>query len=215
MLNSYKTVLCEYRAEFIEKKSKFIATLRPVSSQEEAMAFIEEMRSEFWDATHNVYAYTLVEGNIKRYSDDGEPSGTSGVPSLNVLEGEELNDVCVVITRYFGGTLLGTGGLVRAYSDSVKNVIEAADVVNRYLCDKITLSCDYNVWGKVMNCLSSNSVPIGDIIYTDKVCAEVFEKTNLTDRLIADIIEKTDALCVCEKNEKIFINVGYDGKIIR
>ena len=208
-------MLCEYRAEIVEKKSKFIATLRHVTTQEEAMSFIEEMRSEFWDATHNVYAYSLVNGNIKRYSDDGEPSGTSGVPSLNVLEGEGLFDVCVVITRYFGGTLLGTGGLVRAYSDSVKKVVESADVVNRYLCDKITLSCDYNVWGKVMNYLSSNSVPVGEVIYTDKVCAEIFEKVEQSDKLIADITEKTDALCFCEKNEQVFINVGYDGKIIK
>ncbi len=215
MINSYKTVLCEYRDEIIEKKSKFIATLRHVTTQEEAMSFIEEMRSEFWDATHNVYAYTLVDGNTKRYSDDGEPSGTSGVPSLNVLEGEGLLDVCVVITRYFGGTLLGTGGLVRAYSDSVKKVVESADIVNRYLCDKIVLSCDYNVWGKVMNYLSANAIPIGDVVYTDKVCAEVFEKVDLSDKLIADIIEKTDALCLCDKNEQLFINVGFDGKIIK
>ena len=215
MLNSYKTVLCEYREEIIEKKSKFIATLRHVTTQDEAMSFIEEMRSEFWDATHNVYAYTLVDGNTKRYSDDGEPSGTSGVPSLNVLEGEGLLDVCVVITRYFGGTLLGTGGLVRAYSDSVKKVIESADIVSRYLCDKIILSCDYNVWGKVMNYLSSKSIPVGDVIYTDKVCAEVFEKVDLSDKLIAEIIEKTDALCLCDKNEQLFINVGFDGKIIK
>ena len=215
MLNEYKTVLCEYRAEFIEKKSRFIATLRHVTTQEEATSFIEEMRSEFWDATHNVYAYSLVEGNVKRYSDDGEPSGTSGVPSLSVLEGEGLLDVCVVITRYFGGTLLGTGGLVRAYSDSVKKVIECAHIVDRYLCDKITLSCDYNVWGKVMNFLSTKAVPIGDIIYTDKVCAEVFDKVDKSDMLISEIIEKTDALCVCEKNEQLYINVGYDGKIIK
>ena len=215
MLNEYKTVLCEYRAEFIEKKSKFIATLRHVTTQEEATAFIEEMRSEFWDATHNVYAYALVDGNVKRYSDHGEPAGTSGVPSLNVLEGEGLLDVCVVITRYFGGTLLGTGGLVRAYSDSVKKVVDSADIVKRYLCDKITLSCDYNVWGKVMNFLSANTIPLGDVIYTDKVCAEIFEKVNLSDKLIAEIVEKTDALCLCEKNDRMFINVGVDGKIIK
>ena len=215
MLNEYKTVLCEYRAEFIEKKSKFIATLRHVTTQEEAMSFIEEMRSEFWDATHNVYAYTLVDGNVKRYSDDGEPSGTSGVPSLNVLEGEGLMDVCVVITRYFGGTLLGTGGLVRAYSDSVKKVIDSADVIKRFLCDKIILSCDYNVWGKVTNLLSTKLIPVGEVIYTDKVCAEIFEKIDVSDKLVAEIVEKTDALCVCEKSEQLFINVGIDGKIIK
>lgn len=215
MLNEYKTVLCEYRAEIVEKKSKFIATIRHVTTQEEAVAFIEEMRSEFWDATHNVYAYTLVEDNVKRYSDDGEPSGTSGVPSLNVLEGEGLFDVCVVITRYFGGTLLGTGGLVRAYSESVKNVIDKADIVRRYLCDKIVLSCDYNVWGKVINFLTTKSIPVGEVIYTDKVCAEIFERIDFSDKLIAEIIEKTDALCLCEKIDMLYINVGEDGKIVK
>ena len=215
MLNEYKTVLCEYRTELFEKKSKFIATLRHVTTQDEAMAFIEEMRSEFWDATHNVYAYALIDGNVKRYSDDGEPSGTSGVPSLNVLEGEGLLDVCVVITRYFGGTLLGTGGLVRAYSDSVKKVIDSADVVSRYLCEKIILSCDYNIWGKVQNFISAKSIPIGEVVYTDRVCAEIFERVDLSDRLIVEITEKTDALCLCEKNERLFVNVGIDGKIIK
>ena len=215
MLNEYKTVLYEHRAEIIEKKSKFIATLRHVTSQEEAIAFIDEIRSEFWDATHNVYAYTLVDGNIKRYSDDGEPSGTSGVPSLNVLESEGLYDVCVVITRYFGGTLLGTGGLVRAYSDSVKKVIESADIVSRYLCDRITLSCDYNIWGKVSNILSSKSIPVGEVVYADKVSADIFEKVQLSDKLISELTEKTDALCLCEKNEQLFVNISVDGRIIK
>lgn len=215
MIKEYKTVLAEYKAEYIDKKSKFIATLRPVSTQDEATAFIEEMRSEYWDATHNVYAYTLVDQNIKRYSDDGEPSGTSGVPSLNVLEGEGLLNVCVVITRYFGGTLLGTGGLVRAYSESVKRVISVSDIVTRCLCDKIMLSCDYNIWGKVMNLLSGDGVPVGEIIYADRVCAEVFECVDNSDKLIAKIIEKTDALCTCGKTDTAYINVSNDGKLIK
>ena len=215
MIKEYKTVLAEYVAEYIEKKSKFIATLRPVYTQEEATAFIEEMRAKYWDATHNVYAYILSEQNVKRYSDDGEPSGTSGVPSLNVLEGEGLLNVAVVINRYFGGTLLGTGGLVRAYSESVKRAICQAAVVTRCLCDKIVLSCDYNIWGKVMNLLISDDVPVGEVIYADRVCAEVFEKVDNSDKLINKIIEKTDALCACEKTETVYVNVGSDGKLIK
>lgn len=215
MIKEYKTVLAEYSAEFIDKKSKFIATLRPVSTQEEANAFIEEMRTKYWDATHNVYAYVLSEQNIKRYSDDGEPSGTSGVPSLNVLEGEGLLNVAVVITRYFGGTLLGTGGLVRAYSESVKRAVAAADVVTRCLCDKVVVSCDYNIWGKIMNILTSDGIPTGEVIYADKVCAEVFEKVDNSDKLISKLIEKTDALCTCEKEETLYVNMGADGKLIK
>lgn len=215
MIKEYKTVLAEYVAEYVEKKSKFIATLRPVSTQEEATLFIEEMRAKYWDATHNVYAYTLAEQNIKRYSDDGEPSGTSGVPSLKVLEGEELLNVAVVITRYFGGTLLGTGGLVRAYSESVKQVINAADIVTKCLCDKIIVTCDYNVWGKVMNMVSTLGIPTGEIIYADHVSAEIFEKVDLSDKLISDIIEKTDALCKCEKAESKYISIDANGKLIK
>lgn len=214
MIKEYKTVLAEYSAEFVEKKSKFIATLRPVLTQGEAIAFIEEMRSKYWDATHNVYAYILEDQNIKRYSDDGEPSGTSGVPSLNVLEGEGLFNVAVVITRYFGGTLLGTGGLVRAYSESVKRVIAEADIVTRCLCDKIVLSCDYNIWGKVVNLLSADDVPMGEIIYADRVCAEIFERVDNSDRLISKIIEKTDAMCLCEKNDVLYVSVDSNGKLV-
>ncbi len=153
MLSSYKTVTEECVAEITEKKSRFIATLRHVETSEEATEFINEMRAKYWDATHNVYAYVLLDGNIKRYSDDGEPSGTSGIPSLNVLEGEGLFNTAVVITRYFGGTLLGTGGLVRAYSGAVKNVISNSRVVERRLCNIIKCTCAYNIWGKVQNVL--------------------------------------------------------------
>ena len=111
----YKTVKSDGEALIIEKKSKFIATVKPVTSDEEAQAFLAQMRSEYSDATHNVYAYVIDENNIFRYSDDGEPSGTAGMPVLDTIRKEGLVDVAVVVTRYFGGTLLGTGGLVHAY----------------------------------------------------------------------------------------------------
>ena len=215
MIKEYKTVLAEYVAEYVDKKSKFIATLRPVSTQEEATAFIEEMRAKYWDATHNVYAYILSEQNIKRYSDDGEPSGTSGVPSLKVLEGAGLLNVAVVITRYFGGTLLGTGGLVRAYSESVKKVINEAEIISKCLCDKVIVSCDYNVWGKVVNMVATLGIPTGEIIYADKVCAEIFEKVDLSDKLIENIVEKTDAICKCEKSKTMYININSSCKLIK
>ena len=112
-MDEYKTILRAADAEFVEKKSRFIGHVRPVSTEEEALAFLAEMRARYWDASHNVYAYRIREGGAQRYSDDGEPQGTSGLPSLDVLRKSGVTDVIAVVTRYFGGTLLGAGGLVR------------------------------------------------------------------------------------------------------
>ena len=121
MLKNIKTILAQAEAEIVEKKSRFIATVRPVKTEEEAKAFIEEMKKKYWNATHNVFAYQIGERNeLQRFSDDGEPQGTAGMPVLSVLKGEDIKDTAIVVTRYFGGTLLGTGGLVRAYGHSAK-----------------------------------------------------------------------------------------------
>ena len=120
MNKDYKTVQKSSNDEFVEKRSRFIGYCTPVKSEQEAVDFINAKRSEHWNATHNVYAYSLREGNIKRYSDDGEPSGTAGMPVLEVITNNDVFDVCIVVTRYFGGVLLGTGGLVRAYSKGAK-----------------------------------------------------------------------------------------------
>ena len=127
MLEEYRTVYEGGRGEIVEKKSRFIATVRPVKKEEEALAFIEEMRKKYWDATHNCFAYVIGERReIMRCSDDGEPGGTAGKPMLDVLLGEKLYNTAVVVTRYFGGTLLGTGGLVRAYSKAAQEGISAS-----------------------------------------------------------------------------------------
>ena len=131
MLKKYKTILEEAEGEIVEKKSRFIATVRPVKTEDEARAFIEEMKKKYWNATHNVFAYQIGERNeLQRFSDDGEPQGTAGMPVLNVLKGEDVKDTAVVVTRYFGGTLLGTGGLVRAYGKAKEL---AATVKSGYL----------------------------------------------------------------------------------
>ena len=118
--------------ELIEKKSRFIATTRPVESEEEALAFIAEMKKKYWDATHNCSAFVIGDRQqIQRCSDDGEPQGTAGRPMLDVLLGEDIHNMAVVVTRYFGGTLLGTGGLVRAYSKSVQVGLEASEVIEK------------------------------------------------------------------------------------
>ena len=149
MNKDYKTVAREASDEFVEKRSRFIGYVKPVKTEEEAVAFINQKRSEHWDARHNVYAYSLREGNIKRYSDDGEPSGTAGMPVLDVIVKNEIYDVCVVVTRYFGGVLLGTGGLVRAYSQGSKIALESGGIVLMQSCSLCGVSCSYNRYGKV------------------------------------------------------------------
>lgn len=131
-------------AEIIEKKSRFIGRVWLTETEEEALARIKEMRERHWDATHNVYAYIIREGNIMRYSDDGEPQGTSGMPTLTVFRGEEIFNVCCVVTRYFGGTLLGTGGLVRAYSHTAKAALEAAGISVMRRWKTMLLACSYS-----------------------------------------------------------------------
>ena len=147
MLIKYKTIYKEAEAEIIEKKSKFIATVRPVKTEEEAQSFIEEMRKKYWDATHNVFAYQIGERNqIQRFSDDGEPSGTAGLPVLDVLKGEDVKDVAIVVTRYFGGTLLGTGGLVRAYGKAAKEGLLEAGIIEKKLYRRFHVITDYSSW---------------------------------------------------------------------
>nr|MBQ4172288.1 YigZ family protein [Ruminococcus sp.] len=125
--------------------------------------------SEHWDARHNVYAYSLREGNIKRYSDDGEPSGTAGMPVLDVIVKNEIYDVCVVVTRYFGGVLLGTGGLVRAYSQGSKIALESGGIVLMQSCSLCGVSCSYNRYGKVSSLVMENGATIDDTIYESDV----------------------------------------------
>ncbi len=145
----YRTIAQAAQDEFVEKRSRFIGYARPVQTEEEAQAFIAEMKSRHWDATHNVYAYILREGNIQRYSDDGEPQGTAGIPTLDVLQKSHVTDVAVVVTRYFGGILLGGGGLVRAYSHGASIALKAAGIITMKECSLLMLSCDYSRYGRV------------------------------------------------------------------
>ena len=150
-LNSYKTVTALSVGEIVEKKSRFIAYIYPVSTENDALKFIEEISKKHWDATHNVYAYKIRENNISRCSDDGEPAKTAGAPVLDVMDKEGLTDVVIVVTRYFGGTLLGTGGLVKAYSGAAKEVIAKAAVVTMQSSIKFVLSIPYTILGKYEN----------------------------------------------------------------
>lgn len=188
-MQEYKTVEKEASDFFIEKKSKFIGYAKPVKTQEEAVDFISEIKSKHWDATHNVYAYVLRENNIQRYSDDGEPSGTAGVPVLDVMLKESLVDICVVATRYFGGTLLGAGGLVRAYSHTSKIALEAAGIITMAQCSVMSAEVDYSFYDRLNILLSDFSAVILNTSFSDKVCVEFSVKENIVDLLNAKLID--------------------------
>lgn len=170
MLKKYKTILEQAEAEIVEKKSRFIATVRPVKTEEEARTFIEEMKKKYWNATHNVFAYQIGERDEQqRFSDDGEPQGTAGMPVLSVLKGEDVKDTAIVVTRYFGGTLLGTGGLVRAYGKAAKEGLLAAGIAELVLYRKYAVTAAYTDSGKVQYEILQDGHELFDTIYTDKV----------------------------------------------
>ena len=165
----YRTIGKESSDEFIERKSRFIGYIKPVTTQDEAVAFINEIKSKHWDATHNVYAYVLREGQVRRYSDDGEPQGTAGIPVLDVLLKENLTDCVVVATRYFGGTLLGAGGLVRAYSHTAKIAVDAGGIITMKLCKILKVTCDYNFYGRLNSLIPEMGGVIDDADFADNV----------------------------------------------
>lgn len=169
MDKSYKTVKFNTKDEFVEKRSRFIGYCKPVTTEQEAIDFINTIKKEHWDATHNVYAYSLREGQIKRYSDDGEPSGTAGMPMLDVILKNNVVDVVVVVTRYFGGVLLGTGGLVRAYAKGCKVALEAANIITMELCSQCKITCSYNQYGKVNTLVMQKGGYVDNCDFADNV----------------------------------------------
>ena len=175
--------------EIVEKKSRFIANVKAVETEEEAIAFINEMKKKYWDARHNCMAY--IVSDIKRFSDDGEPQGTAGKPILDVLEGKEISNGVIVVTRYFGGILLGTGGLVRAYQ---KSAIEGlnnsiiAEKCNGYESEIVT---DYNGLGKIQYIASNEGINLTDIKYADNVSIKFVSLREEYDSFINKVIEAT------------------------
>ena len=188
----YKTVEKESFDEFTEKKSRFIGYVCPVKTQAEATEFISKIKSKHWDATHNVSAYVLRENNIQRSSDDGEPSGTAGVPVLDVLLKEKLVDVCVVVTRYFGGILLGAGGLIRAYSHGSKIAVESGNIINMSLCKVFTVSVDYSFYERLNILLSSVKANIDNTEFADNVKVTFSIKAELKGFLQSRLTEQSN-----------------------
>ncbi len=169
MESVYRTIKQQAADEFVERRSRFIGAICPVSNESAALEFIVARRKEHWSAKHTVYAYVLREGQVRRYSDDGEPQGTGGVPVLEVLLKAGLTDCVVAVTRYFGGILLGTGGLVRAYSHAAKLAMDATGVVEMRLCDRACIACEYAQYGLVAALIPEMGGFVTDTRYTDRV----------------------------------------------
>lgn len=215
MLPEYKTILNSATAEFEEKKSKFIANVKPVTNENAAVEFINSLKSKYWNATHNVYAYSINNDTlIQRYSDDGEPSGTAGMPTLEVIKRMGIQDVVVVVTRYFGGTLLGASGLIRAYSKSAALGLEAAEIVTRKLCLNVNIVVEYTLFGRLQNMLITNNNIIKDIQYGQDVELCVLIEAGNEEKLIIEITENSNGRAIIDIGEKTYITLGSDGRLI-
>lgn len=191
-LQSYRVLLEGGEGEIVEKKSRFIATVRRVETEEEAIAFIEEMKKKYWDARHNCSAFVIgTRGELTRCSDDGEPSGTAGRPMLEVLLGEGIRNIAVVVTRYFGGVLLGTGGLVRAYTQAVKEGLLNCSVGTMVHGYEVLLNTDYNGIGKVLYLLGQYGLEPTDSDYGVDVTLQLRIADTQAERLKKELIEAT------------------------
>ncbi len=164
-MNTYRTIAQEAADEFVEQRSRFIGYVKPVTTEQQALDFINEKRQKHWDATHNVYAYVLRDGQQRRFSDDGEPHGTAGMPTLEVLLKSDVTDAVVVVTRYFGGILLGAGGLVRAYTKGAKIALSAGGIVTMERCAAAHLCCDYGQYGRIAGLIPAHGGVIDDTVY--------------------------------------------------
>lgn len=187
--STYTTIRERARAEFEEKRSIFIGHITRVTSEEEAAAFIKEIKKEHRDATHNVFAYLLGDGTVARYSDDGEPQGTAGMPALEAIRKSGVTDVCVVVTRYFGGTLLGAGGLIRAYSHATSIAIDAAGIITYEPYDELVLACGYSEYQKYSALLANAGVILDDVSYEAEVTVRFAVRRKECERVIHAITE--------------------------
>lgn len=214
MLEQYKTIYEGGQGEITEKKSRFIATVRLVKSEEEALAFIEEMRKKYWDARHNCFAYVIGERReIMRCSDDGEPQGTAGKPMLDVLLGEDLYNTAVVVTRYFGGVLLGTGGLVRAYSKAVQEGIAASRVITKCHGLLTEIGTDYNGVGKLQYLFGQRQIPIIASEYAEAVKMQVLMPYAEAERIKKAVTEATNAKASVTDIKELYYAVS-DGEYL-
>lgn len=194
MSETYKTIERESEGELVEKKSRFIAYVAPVSTEEAAYAFVEQIKKKHYDARHNCFAFSVgVDRPLLRFSDDGEPQGTAGKPILEVITGAEVCNICIVVTRYFGGTLLGTGGLVRAYTEAARLGLANNEIITKTLAVLGEFVCDYTDLGKLQYILSSENIRIIDTEYAEQVVVKTYIPADMTDRMEKKITEATAA----------------------
>ena len=199
----YKTIARRCEARFIEKKSEFIGYLCPVQTEEQAVAFIEEIRAMHRKATHNCYAYILRENNAARHSDDGEPGGTAGVPIYEVLRKEGLTDVCCVVTRYFGGVLLGAGGRVRAYTKGAKDAVDAAQIKCMAEAVKLAVTVDYGLYGRLAQVFADFDARVEDERFADNVRIVLHIRAENSQKLTDKLVDVCNGAVSVEEIEKL------------
>jgi uncharacterized YigZ family protein len=205
-MRDYKTVSGEAVSEFIEKKSRFISYIAPVSSEEEASAFLSKISQMHREARHIVYAYSLLEGQTKRFSDAGEPSGTAGMPTLEVILHKELYNVAIATVRYFGGILLGTGGLTRAYSKGASDAVASADIITRTWSDKFTITMNYSLYGKILPYLNSKNLVIQDSEFGENITLTIISPIAETEALERELIDMTSANIIFSQKQQLFFD---------
>ena len=211
----YKMMYRGGSAEIVEKKSRFIADTAPVASEEEFAAFMEQVRKRYWDVKHHCFAYVLGENaQISRCSDDGEPSGTAGRPILDVLLSSGVRNACIIVSRYFGGVLLGTGGLVRAYGQAAKEGLAASVVADVYTGRRIEVDCDYSLMGKIQYIAAQEEIRNTDTVYADRVALTYMVREEQADRFVAKITEATSAQAAIKQSEALRFALPEDRVLI-
>lgn len=213
---NYKTVFQDAKSLDVIKKSKFIGYAKPVTTVEEAQEFIETIKKKHWDANHNVPVYVLGDKfQVQKYSDDGEPSGTAGMPILNILKNEGISNVAIVVTRYFGGIKLGTGGLVRAYSQSAQSVLREAKVIEMIGYQLVSVKMNYTLHGKFQNYISQNpEYFVKDTLYTDGVETLLYICNDEVECFVKKIIDMTNDQATIELGDEEMLPIS-DGEWIK
>ena len=214
MQSVVKTVYQQAEAEIVEKKSRFIASVLPVRTEPEALAFLETLRKKHHNASHNCYAYQIgARHELRRFSDDGEPGGTAGMPMLNVLQAEDVHDVIVVVTRYFGGTLLGAGGLVRAYTKAAHDGLHAAKIITKKLYARFLVDTDYSLSGKVQYAALNAGHILHDTAYTDIVRYTVLVEQTQAEGFVTLMQDTTAATAITTPDGFVY-GADVDGALV-
>lgn len=209
MLEQYRTVRSPGSREVVIRKSRFIGHVMPVENEEEAVQFIENIKKQHWNATHNCSAYMIGERDeIQRQSDDGEPSGTAGKPILEVIRSQNVKNVAIVVTRYFGGIMLGAGGLIRAYTDGAVLALEAGEVITRVLRREVWVEIDYTWLGKVENELRGRGIQTGETLFTDKVKLLCLPRNDEGDTFMAWITDLTQGQALVTEGRRLYYSEG-------